>query len=87
MKDSTVKGRDFIGKVIVSDETGKRFGRVGDVSFLPDSGELMNLLLVEATRSAAEMQLQQDEKGRFLVPFSSVKSVGDFVIIAEKDVF
>ena len=87
MKEITVRGREFIGKTIVSDETGKRFGRVGDVSFLPDTGELMNLLLVEPTKSAAEMQLQQDERGRILVPFSAVKSVGDFVIVAEKDVF
>ena len=85
--DANVRGKDFIGKVIVSDETGSRFGRVGDISFLPDSGELMNLLIVEATRAAAEMQLQQDEKGRLMIPFSAVKSVGDFVIVAEKDVF
>ena len=87
MKEMNVRGREFIGKTIVSDETGKRFGRVGDVTFLSETGELMNLLLVEPTKAAAEMQLQQDEKGRILVPFSAVKSVGDFVIVAEKDVF
>lgn len=87
MKEITVRGREFIGKTIVSDETGKKFGRVGDVTFIADTGELMSLLLVEPTRAAAEMQLQQDEKGRILVPFSAVKSVGDFVIVAEKDVF
>jgi len=33
-----------------------------------------------------ELNLERDEKNRLLIPFSSVKSVGDFVIISEKEI-
>jgi sporulation protein YlmC with PRC-barrel domain len=87
MTDKKIRGRDLVGKTIVSDETGKKFGRVGDVSFIADTGELMSILLIEPTKSTSDLQLQQDEQGRILIPFSAVKSVGDFVIVSEKDVF
>lgn len=81
-----VRGKDIIGKVIVSEESGRKFGIVGDVVFITESGELMNIVVAEQTKQAAELQLTQDEKGRALIPFSAVRSVGDFVIIAEKDI-
>lgn len=87
MADVKVRGKDLVGKIVVSDEAGKKFGRVGDVSFIADTGELMNILLVEPTRTTMDLHLQQDEQGRHLVPFSAVKSVGDFVIVSEKEIF
>lgn len=81
-----VRGKDIIGKVIVSEESGRKFGIVGDVVFITESGELMNIVVAEPTKQASELQLTQDEKGRALIPFSAVRSVGDFVIIAEKDI-
>ncbi len=81
-----VRGKDLIGKVVVSEETGRKFGVVGDVKFITESGELMNIVVVEPTKHSADLQISQDEKGRILIPFSAVKSVGDFVIIAEKDI-
>ncbi|RLG15016.1 MAG: hypothetical protein DRN71_02325 [Candidatus Nanohalarchaeota archaeon] len=87
IQDMKIRGKEFIGKVIVSDETGRKFGKAGDVSFIADTGELMNILLVEPTKATAELQLQQDDNGRILIPFSAVKSVGDFIIVSEKDIF
>lgn len=81
-----VRGKDIVGKVIVSEESGRKFGIVGDVVFITESGELMNIVVAEPTKQATELQLTQDEKGRALIPFSAVRSVGDFVIIAEKDI-
>ena len=81
-----VKGKELMGKILVSDETGRKFGVVGDVSFITDSGELMNVVLVDPTKYMAELNVQEDERGRFLVPFSAVKAVGEFVIISEKDI-
>lgn len=81
-----VRGKDLIGKVVVSEESGRKFGIVGDVAFIAESGELMNLVITEPTRNTADIGLSEDEKGRALIPFSSVKSVGDFIIIAEKDI-
>jgi len=79
------RGRELLGKVIVSEETGRKFGIVGDVNFIGESGELMNVIIAEPTRHGGELSLQRDESNRFLVPFSSVKSIGDFVIISEKE--
>ncbi|MBU4246446.1 MAG: PRC-barrel domain-containing protein [Nanoarchaeota archaeon] len=87
MAEIKVRGRELVGKVVVSDEAGKKFGRVGDVSFIADTGELMNLLLIEPTKATQDLHLQQDEQSRHLIPFSAVKSVGDFVIVSEKEIF
>ena len=81
-----VKAKELIGKTIVSEESGRKFGVVGDVNFITESGELMNIVLTEPTRQAAELKLSEDEKGRLLIPFSAVKSVGDFIIISEKSI-
>jgi len=81
-----IRGKNMVGKVIVSEETGRKFGIVGDVNFITESGELMNIIIAEPTKQAMELQLTEDDKGRLLIPFSAIKSVGDFVIIAEKDI-
>ncbi len=81
-----VRAKDLIGKVIVSSDTGKKFGIVGDVNFITESGELMNLIISEPTKQALELKLSEDEKGRLLIPFSAVKSVGDFIVVSEKDI-
>ncbi len=81
-----VRGKNMIGKVIVSEETGRKFGVVGDVNFITESGELMNIIISDPTKQAMELQLSEDDRGRLLVPFSAVKSVGDFIIIAERDI-
>ncbi|MBI4015322.1 MAG: PRC-barrel domain-containing protein [Candidatus Aenigmarchaeota archaeon] len=80
-----VATREMLGKVVVSEE-GRRFGVVGDVSFIAESGELMNIIIAEPTKNAGELGLQENDAGNYLVPFSAVKNVGDFVIISEKDV-
>ena len=78
--------KQMIGKIIVSEQTGRRFGVVGDVSFIAESGELMNIVLTEPTRAVSDLGLNEDDNGRLMIPFTAVKSVGDFVIISEKDV-
>jgi sporulation protein YlmC with PRC-barrel domain len=76
----------MVGKVIVSEDTGRKFGIVGDVNFITESGELMNIIVSEPTRQALDLKLAEDDKGRMLIPFSAVRSVGDFIIVAEKDI-
>lgn len=81
-----VKAKELIGKTIVSEESGRKFGVVGDVNFITESGELMNIVIAEPTRQATDLKLSEDDKGRLLIPFSAVKSVGDFIIVSEKDI-
>ncbi len=85
--DDIIRGEDIIGKTVVSEQTGRTFGTVGDMTFLTDTGELMNVLLVNSTAHTKDLDLQQDEAGRFMIPFSAIKSVGDFVIVTEKEIF
>lgn len=80
------RGKDLVGKVIVSEETGRKFGTVGDINFIADTGELLSIMLVEPTKHIGDLSLEKDESNRLLIPFSSVKSVGDFVIISEKEI-
>ncbi|MCK5476802.1 MAG: PRC-barrel domain-containing protein [Candidatus Aenigmarchaeota archaeon] len=87
LKISCMRMSELANKVIISDESGRNFGKVSDVSFICDTGELMNVIVKDPTQMSHEMQLQQDEQGRLLIPFSAIKSVGDFVIVSEKEIF
>jgi len=46
----------------------------------------MNIVMVEPTKHVQDLQMTQDNRGRVMIPFSAVRSVGDFIIIAEKDI-
>jgi len=81
-----VRTKDLVGKVILSEDTERKFGVVGNVNFITESGELMNIVVAEPTKQTLELKLAEDDKGRLLIPFSAVKSVGDFLIIAEKNI-
>ena len=84
--EERVRSKRLIGKILISEETGKKFGVVGDIDYVTESGELINLALTETTAHTNTLSLQQDNKGTLLVPFSAVKSVGDFVIVSEKEI-
>ncbi len=85
-EEEKIRAKDLVGKMLVSEESGRKFGVVGDIEYIVESGELINLVLSETTAHSEALNLQQNEKKRSLVPFSAVKSVGDFVIVAEKDI-
>ncbi len=84
--EERIKSKDLVGKILISEESGKKFGVVGDIDYIIESGELINLVLVEPTTHISDLNLRQDEKNRILVPFSAVKSVGDFIIVSEGDI-
>ncbi|MDY6769936.1 MAG: PRC-barrel domain-containing protein [Candidatus Nanohaloarchaea archaeon] len=81
-----IRGNDLVGKTIVSEEKGKTFGEVDDVSFVSETGELMNLLISDATDNLRELNVEANAQGRHMVPFSAVRSVGDFVIVSQDDI-
>ena len=77
--------KDLLGKTIVS-KSGKKFGIVSDLVFETRTGELIYLMLTSQTPHAEGMDLEKNKQGDMLVPFSSVLSMGDFVIISEADI-
>jgi sporulation protein YlmC with PRC-barrel domain len=85
MAETKVRAADIVGKQIISEETGRKFGIVSNIDFITESGELLNLIVEQPTRHLADLNLKSDDKGRLLVPFSSVKSIGDFVIVSENE--
>ena len=85
MVETRVRAADIVGKTIISEETGRKFGVVSNVDFVTESGELLNVIVEQPTKHIGELNLKTDEKGRSLIPFSAVKSVGDFVIISENE--
>ncbi len=77
--------KKLIGKTVVS-KTGKRFGEVGDIIFETRTGELIHLVLSNPTPYTAKLELEKDQEGNILIPFSAVIAIGDFMVIAEEDI-
>ncbi len=85
MVEDKVRARNVVGKVVISEETGKKYGMVSNVDFITESGELLNIIVDSATKPLRDLNLKTDERGRILIPFSAVKSIGDFVIVSENE--
>lgn len=85
MYETRTKASSFIGKMIISKETGRKLGVANNVSFIVESGELLNIIAENPTKHLIDLNLKKDQKGRIIVSFSAVKSVGDFVVISENE--
>jgi sporulation protein YlmC with PRC-barrel domain len=75
--------REIVGKLIVTKE-GKRVGMVKDVSFETRSGELIHLVVGQATPYAGSLNVESKD-GSLLVPYSAILAIGDFVVVSEED--
>ena len=84
-EEEKLHARHFLGKTVVS-KAGKRFGEVSNILFEPKTGELIQLSLKNPTGFTEGLDLEKDGQGNFLVPFSAVLAVGDFVVISEEDI-
>jgi sporulation protein YlmC with PRC-barrel domain len=85
MAESRIRAADIVGKTIISEETGRKFGLVSNIDFITESGELLNLVVEQSTKHLNDLNLKVDEGGRIMIPFSAVKSIGDFVIVSENE--
>jgi len=77
--------KQLIGKAVIS-KTGKKFGEVADLVFETKTGELISIVLTNATPYAEKLELEKDKDGEILLPFSAVTAIGDFLVIAEEDI-
>ncbi|MBN1644513.1 PRC-barrel domain-containing protein [Candidatus Woesearchaeota archaeon] len=85
MADDKKFSKQLVGRTVVS-KAGKRFGEVGDIIFEAKSGELIHLVLKSPTSYTDKLELEKDQQGRFLIPFSAVIAIGDFMVISEEDI-
>jgi sporulation protein YlmC with PRC-barrel domain len=74
----------IIGKMIVTKE-GKRLGFVKDISFETKSGELINIVVKDATPYTKNLNLERTNASELLIPYNSIIAIGDFVIVSEED--
>jgi sporulation protein YlmC with PRC-barrel domain len=74
----------ILGKMIVTKE-GKRLGFVKDITFETKSGELINLIVKEATTYTKNLNLEKMDSNELLIPYSAIIAIGDFVIVSEED--
>lgn len=85
VQDDKKYSRQLLGKTVVT-KSGKKFGEIGNLTFETRTGELLQLVLKNPTNYIDNLNLEQDDKGRWVVPFSAVMAVGDFVVVAEEDI-
>jgi sporulation protein YlmC with PRC-barrel domain len=76
--------RDIIGKLVVTKE-GKRLGLVKDITFETNTGELIQLVLKEATPYTRNLNLESSMSKEVLIPYNSIIAIGDFVVVSEED--
>jgi len=74
----------ILGKMIVTKE-GKRLGFVKDVLFETRSGELINIVLKDATPYTKNLNLERSSTKELLIPYSAIIAMGDFIIVSEED--
>ena len=74
----------LLSKMVVTKE-GKRLGFVRDITFETRSGELINLVLKEATPYTKNLNLEKTPMNETLIPYSAIIAIGDFVIVSEED--
>jgi len=74
----------IMNKMIVTKE-GKRLGFVKDITFETRSGELINLIVKDATPYTRNLNLERTSSNDLLIPHNSIIAIGDFVIVSEED--
>ena len=76
--------KEILGKMIVTKE-GKRLGLVKDITFETRSGELINMVVKDATLYTKNLNLERSSSNDLLIPYSAIIAIGDFVIVSEED--
>ena len=74
----------LLNKMIVTKE-GKRLGFVKNITFETASGELISLIVKDATPYAKSLNLEKTNPNEMLIPYNSIIAIGDFVIVSEED--
>ena len=76
--------KEIIGRLVVTKE-GKKLGTVKDISFETRTGELIQLLLKDATTYTKNLNLEVNQEKEIVVPYNAIIAVGDFVVVSEED--
>ena len=75
---------NIVNKMVVTKE-GKRLGFVKDITFETRSGEIISIVLKDSTPYTKNLNIEKSNTNDFLIPYSALIAIGDFVIISEED--
>lgn len=76
--------KDILNKLIVTKE-GRRLGFVKDITFETRTGELIQIVLKDATPYTRNLNLEMSNQKEVLIPYNTIIAVGDFVVVSEED--
>ncbi len=76
----------FIGKPILGSESGKTLGLVADITFVPETGEILDIKIKNPTPYAQKLMRTSSHKNDMYVPFQSLKGAHDYVVVTERDI-
>jgi len=85
MDDEKRNAKSLMGKKVVS-KTGKVFGEVNNIVFETRTGELLQLVLKNATGYCDGLDLEKTPQGEVLLPYGSVVALGDFIVVDEQEI-
>ena len=76
--------KEILTQPVVTKE-GKKLGVVKDITFETRTGELIHIVIKEATPYSSQLNLENSNKGEILIPYNSIIAIGDFVVVSEED--
>ena len=76
--------KEILTKPVVTKE-GRRLGIIKDILFETRTGELIHLIIKDATSYATQLNLERSQQGDILIPYNSIIAIGDFVVVSEED--
>jgi len=76
--------KEILNKAVVTKE-GKKLGIVKDITFETRTGELIHIIIKEATPYTNQLNLERSNQNEALIPYNSIIAIGDFVVVSEED--
>jgi len=74
----------ILSKLVVTKE-GKRLGLVKDITFETRTGELLHIVVRDATPYTKNLNLEITKTKEILLPYNAIIAIGDFVVVSEED--
>jgi len=75
---------EILNKAVVTKE-GQRLGIVKDITFETRTGELIHIVIKEATPYTNQLNLERSNQNEVLIPYNSIIAIGDFIVVSEED--
>jgi len=76
--------KEILNKAIVTKE-GKKLGIARDITFETRTGELIHIVLKDATPYASQLNLEMSHQNEILIPYNAIIAIGDFIVVSEED--